>query len=91
MTVNADLLTRIENQQWKFADTYAETAPHEYILNKWNIELFKEICQLINTDGYEEMFYGKPFRYYNIGEFKYWHYDTILNRCKIGNRYAESQ
>ena len=49
MEANNDLLTRIENQQWKFADTYAETAPHEYILHKWNIELFKEICQLINT------------------------------------------
>jgi hypothetical protein len=78
-----DLLTRIENQQWKFAKTYAKTAPHEYIVDGWNIELFNEICHLIDTDGYEEMFYDKPFIYYNIGEFKYWHYDTILNRCAI--------
>ena len=34
MEASKDLLTRIENQQWKSADTYAETAPHEYILNK---------------------------------------------------------
>jgi len=68
MMASEDLLTRIEGQRWKFADTYAESAPHEYILGKWNIELFKEICHLIDTDGYEQMFYGEPFRYYNIGE-----------------------
>ena len=83
-----DLLTRIKNQKWKFAKTYAKTAPHEYIVDEWNIELFKEICHLIDTEGYEEKFYDKTFRYYNIGEFKYWHYETILNRCPIGNRYG---
>lgn len=88
MTVSEDLLIRIENQQWKFAKTYAETAPHEYIVDEWDIQLFKEICHLIDTDGYEEMFYNKPFRYYNIGKYKYWRCDNILNRCKIGNRYA---
>ena len=88
MTVIQDLQTKIENQPWKFADTYAETAPHEYILDKWNSELFKGICHLIDTEGYEELFYGKPFRYYNIGKFKYWHYDTVLNRCPVGNRYG---
>jgi len=82
-----DLLKKIDNQKWKFAKTYAETAPHEYIVDEWNIDLFKEICHLIDTDGYEEMFYDKPFRYYNIGKYKYWHYDTILNRCPIENRY----
>ena len=66
MKVTKDLLTRIENQQWKFADTYAETAPHEYIIGKWNSELFRDICHLIDTDGYEEMFYGKPFRYHKV-------------------------
>ena len=83
-----DLLTRIENQHWQFAKTYAKTTPHEYIVDEWNIELFKEICNLIDTDGYEEKFYDKPFRYYNIGEFKYWCYENILNRCAIGNRYG---
>ena len=83
-----DLLTRIGVQQWKFADTYAETAPHEYIIDKWNIELFKDICHSIDTEGYEETFYSRPFRYHNRGGFKYWHYDTVLNSCKIGNRYG---
>ena len=84
----SDLLTKINNQKWKFAKTYAKTAPHEYIVDEWNIELFKEICNLINSDGYEEMFYDKPFRYYNIGEYKYWYCGNILNRCEIENRYG---
>lgn len=83
-----ELLQRIEKQYWRFAKTYAKTAPHEYMLKEWNPELFKAICDLIDADGYEEKFYGETFRYYNIGEFKYWHYDTILNRCKIENRYG---
>ena len=37
--------------------------------------------------SYKEMFYGKPFRYYNIGKFKYWSCGNILNRCAIGNRF----
>ncbi len=48
--VSEDLLTRIEKQQWKFAETYAKTAPHEYIIDEWNIELFNEICHLISSN-----------------------------------------
>ena len=86
--VNIDLLTRIKRQEWKFAKTYAETAPHEYIVDEWNIELFNEICLLIDNDGYEEMFYDKPYRYYNIREYKYWRCGNILNRCAVSNRYG---
>lgn len=85
--INKDLQARIENQQWKFAKTYAETAPHEYIVDEWNVELFKDVCLLIDNDGYEEMFYNTPFRYYNIGKHKYWYCENILNRCAVGNRY----
>jgi len=85
--VNQDLFRRVESQIWKFAKTYAQTAPHEYIVDEWNIKLFREICHLIDTQGYEEKFYDKPFRYYNIGEYKYWYCENILNRCPIENRY----
>ena len=84
---NKDLLTKINTQHWQFAKTYAETAPHEYIVDEWNIELFNEICHLIDTEGYEEKFYDKVFKYYNIGEFKYWRCGNILNRCAVENRY----
>ena len=88
MEVSKDLLTRIEEQYWKFATTYAKTAPHEYIVDEWNIDLFNDICHLIETDGYVEYFYSKPVTYYNIGELKYWRCDNILNRCPIENRYS---
>ena len=85
--VTKHLLTKIERQHWKFAKTYAETAPHEYIVDEWNIELFNEICRLIDNEGYEEKFYDKTFKYFNIGKFKYWHCDNVLNRCPIENKY----
>ena len=83
-----ELLKEIEKQRWKFAETYAKTAPHEYILKEWNTELFNVICDLIDADGYEENFYNVKYRYYNIGEFKYWCCEDVLNRCKIGNTYG---
>ncbi len=82
-----DLQQRIDQQFWKYAKTYSQTAPHEYILKDWNTGLFEEICHLIDTEGYEELFYDKPFTYYNIGKYKYWHIGTVLNRCDIENRY----
>ena len=83
-----ELLKRIEKQYWKFAKTYAKTAPHEYMLKEWNPELFKAICNLIDAAGYEEHFYSVKFRYYNLGEFKYWRCEDILNRCKVENKYG---
>lgn len=80
---------KIEKQSWKFAKTYAQTAPHEYILQEWNPELFKIICDLIGTSGYEEKFYNETFKYYNIGKFKYWRCGNVLNRCPIENKYGE--
>ena len=83
------LLERIEKQYWKFAKTYAKTTPHEYMLKEWNPELFKVICDLIDASGYEEKFYRETFKYYNIGELKYWCCSNVLNRCPIENRYGE--
>ena len=48
--------------------------------------MFKEICYLIDADGYEEKFNGKPFRYYNIGRFKYWMMGNPIDETTIINR-----
>ena len=83
------LSENIEKQYWKCAKTYAKTAPHEYILKEWNPELFQVICNLIDSDGYEEKFYSETFKYYNIGKLKYWCCGNVLNRCPIENRYGD--
>ena len=44
-----------ESHQWKFAKTYAKTAPHEYLVKKWLSEedrlLFERLVQTIHTES----------------------------------------
>jgi|ETN01SMinimDraft_4_1059930.scaffolds.fasta_scaffold217203_2 hypothetical protein len=78
------LLNEINMQKWIFAKTYAKTAPHEYITRKSNPDFFDKVCDLIDRNGYIKKWKdGKEYTYLKIGDFKYWHFDMILNREKI--------
>ena len=70
--------------KWTFAKTYAKTAPHEYIVNHQYPLVFEQMCKLIDAEGYDRDFtlsgHTNRYRYYNLGGYKYWHFDTILNR-----------
>jgi hypothetical protein len=72
------LLAAIESQTWK-ATTYIEA--HEYIVRKWNPELFTWIAGLIEDYGYRGRFGKLSSRYIDIGDYRYWHYVYILNRA----------
>ena len=74
------LKERIKKQYWK-KTTYIQ--PHEYILEPWNKELFDEIKKMINKNGYEVIFLGKAYRCLNIGEYKYWYMEDVLNRALL--------
>ena len=47
--------TFCESHPWKFATTYAKTAPHEYLVKKWLSEedrlLFERLVQTIHTES----------------------------------------
>ena len=70
--------------KWTFAKTYAKTAPHEYIVNHQYPSVFEQMCNSIDAEGYDQDFtlsgHTNRYRYYNLGGYKYWHFDTILNR-----------
>jgi len=72
---------------WIFAKTYAKIAPHEYIVQENEPELFAEYEDKIYKSGKEEPFtlHGKTniYRYYHEGNYKYWIVGNILNRAKI--------
>lgn len=87
-TVKDEFLKELINQQrWQFAETYAKTAPHEYIVNKWNGILFKLLCEKIDKEGYEKKWWdGKKYKYLDFDGYKYWHYEIILNREAIKNQ-----
>jgi len=72
----------IKNQDWIFAKTYAETWPHEYIVQeKVDNKLYLELANHIDTYGYENYFYKMKQVYFDYNGFTYWHMENIINRC----------
>ena len=72
----------IADQKWIFAKTYAETWPHEYIVQeKVDNELYLELANHIDNFGYENYFYKMKQIYFDYNGFTYWHMENIINRC----------
>lgn len=88
----------INSFNWTNAKSYADKAPHEYLVRKHLGDedglIMVEFAKYIKQNGYVEYFYQTPFTYLNIGEFKYWTMDyplyktTIVNRCMVQNKYG---
>ena len=66
-----------ESHDWKFATTYAKTAPHEYLVKKWlsveDRKLFERLVQAINKDYVIGYFYGHENKYLILGDYYYWY------------------
>lgn len=79
----------LNKQNWIFAKTMSEI-PHYYIvrdsLSLKDANIFDNLKNEIKEKGYIEEFQGKNYQYLNIGEYKYWVMDNILNRTKIENK-----
>jgi hypothetical protein len=53
--------------------------PHEYFLRKDHPEAYDLLHQAVTEHGYDAYFYRSPFRYLDLGEYKYWVYETLIN------------
>ena len=66
-----------ESHKWKYASTYAKTAPHEYLVKKWLPEedrkQFERLVQTINKDHVVGYFYGHENKYLILGNYYYWY------------------
>lgn len=80
----------IDNSTWIFAKTYAETWPHEYIVQE-NVsnELFLELADFIDKNGYTDHFYDKRVIYFDHKGYVYWHMENIINRCLPKDTYRQ--
>jgi hypothetical protein len=87
----------IDERFWKFARTYAKTAPHSYTVRDWVLDPddnFSVMVELIRKYGRAERFYSKVFYYLYLDGQKYWtmgdpvHQTTLINRCDWGNYYG---
>ena len=78
----------IGNSSWIFAKTYAQTWPHEYIVQeKVDNDLFLKLADHIDTYGREEYFYKKKMTYFDYDGRVYWHMENIINRCLEADTY----
>ena len=84
------LLDFLATQAWIFAKTYADKAPHEYLikmkLSRADWDLFDEVVKYIMSDGYVEYFYRTPFRYIDIEDKKYFACKDDTGKYNIINR-----
>jgi hypothetical protein len=74
----AALQLEIEEATWRKTN-YIE--PHEYIIKTDVPELWDKIAKYIDTHSYTKEFKGNKYRYANIGNYRYWHFDLTLNRA----------
>lgn len=82
MELSDNLKDFIKKQNWIFAKTYAETWPHEYIVQeRVDNELFLELADHIDKFGYEDYFYKTKQIYFEYNILTYWHMGNIINRC----------
>ncbi len=69
--------TFAEGQKWKFATTYAKTAPHEYLVKRWLSEedkhLFERLVQAINKYAVIGYFYEHENKYLILDDYYYWY------------------
>ncbi len=78
----AELERFVSTSAWTFAKTYAETWPHEYIVQeRVDGEMFFALARHILQRGYEGRFYDKKQVYLDHGEHTYWRIENIINRC----------
>ena len=72
-----------ESHKWKFATTYAKTAPHEYLVKKKLSDedrlLFERFVQTINKHSVVGYFYGHKNDYLILGDYYYWYMDYPEN------------
>lgn len=76
----------INRNTWVFAKSMPEI-PHYYIvrdnLSENDQTLFDECDLFIKKNGYAADFYSKQYTYFNVGSYKYWVIENILNRALL--------
>ena len=74
-----------ESHYWKFATTYAKSAPHEYLVKNRLVEedklLFERFVATIKANSVIGYFYGHKNGYLILGDHYYWFMPEPENRA----------
>lgn len=72
-----------ESHYWKFASTYAKTAPHEYCIKTWLVEedqlLYERFVATMKANSVVGYFYGHKNDYLILGDHYYWYMPVAEN------------
>jgi hypothetical protein len=84
----------IAARKWREAVTYRHTAPHEYVVRKWERdeqgqEAFDRFVTCIRRFGRADFFYRVRHIYWAIDDYKYWtmgwpvEQTVVINRARV--------
>ncbi len=66
-----------DGHKWKFATTYAKTAPHEYLVKSWlaedDREEYERFVATMKKNSVVGYFYGHKNDYFILGDHYYWY------------------
>lgn len=91
MTDELKMERYIDSVEWRIAKTMPQW-PHWYTVRDWapgSADEFTRLARKIFSDGADELWNGKAYRYLYLGQFKYWSMDstpdstTLINRARI--------
>ena len=87
MTIE-EFKTFVDDNDWIFAKTYADWAPHEYVVkDKLDEKNQAEVVDFIRNNGFPEFFGNQEHKYLYYDRHYYWEMGDdpektiIINRC----------
>src|SRR5262245_18599034 len=93
----------VDRYRWRFAKTYVQSYPHEYVLKQWgDADAYSRAIQCIEQWGVVEPCWRAERKYLYVDERKYWHMGnaasenpgerpTLINRTWLDvSRYREN-
>lgn len=81
----------IAARRWQEAVTYRDTAPHEYVVRKWETDeqrqaAFDRFVICIRRFGYADSYYRVRHIYWAVDEHKYWTMGWPVPETEVINR-----
>ncbi len=58
-------------------------SPHEYVLSRDYPELYMALERYLLAHGYTGLFLDQEYTYANIGAYRYWILEGVLNRARL--------
>lgn len=82
----------VQESPWRFASTMANI-PHEYTLRRKaaDDERFADAVNFIRENGYEQKFYSKTYRYFDVDDKQYWTMGAPVGETILINRAVKNK